>query len=271
MSERPLTYNEYLGLSSLLDLQRTQSDPPDRDEVLFIVVHQVYELWFKQSLLEIQAVIDSLLEGEALVAMKALKRIHAIFRVILSQIDVLETMTPVDFLNFRNLLGSSSGFQSAQFRCIEVACGGGTSASFAQLDLNADLEEAERWLRQHNVYEAALTYLWRQGRAIPDFYLEPGSARGFDRPVDPNLEKVIEDVYNAHQRGGAFFEAYLLLEGLVEFDELFSMWRYRHVKMVERTIGSKRGTGGSAGIKYLRTTLRYRFFPEIWTARSRLG
>ncbi|MEK9942885.1 MAG: tryptophan 2,3-dioxygenase family protein, partial [Gammaproteobacteria bacterium] len=120
MSERPLTYNEYLGLSSLLDLQRTQSNPPDRDEVLFIVVHQVYELWFKQSLLEIQAVIDSLLEGKALVAMKALKRIHAIFRVILSQIDVLETMTPVDFLNFRNLLGSSSGFQSAQFRCIEV-------------------------------------------------------------------------------------------------------------------------------------------------------
>lgn len=268
--DESLTYARYLRIAELLGLQNTKSDPSDRDEVLFIIVHQVYELWFKQLLVEADAVIRDLIEGRALAALKSLKRMHTIQRVIIQQIDVLETMTPVDFLEFRNLLGSASGFQSVQFRCVEIASGGGNPKILSYFVEKGDLEEIQKRLRKPTMFDALLSFLWRQGYPIDNRFLVPGATRGSNRKIDSSIVSVFKNVYQNNSRGGAFYEAYLLLEHFVEYDELWSLWRNRHLQMVERTIGTKRGTGGSNGTAYLASTLSSRFFPELWDVRREL-
>ncbi len=250
-----LTYGSYLKVPELLALQQPLSDPPHHDELLFIQIHQVYELWFKQILHELDASVVFLDAGDLLKIAKAFRRIHAIQRILETQVDVLETMTPQDFNAFREGLNPASGFQSAQFREIEFRCGlRGNEKALAHLDLTPpERARLERRLHEPTLYDALKGYLARQG---------------FDVSSHDALVESFKQIY---ENEGAHYALYLLLEDLIEFDERVRLWRSRHVLMVERMIGMKSGTGGSLGVPYLQSTLQRRFFPELWEVRTVLG
>jgi tryptophan 2,3-dioxygenase len=255
VATQPLTYGSYLRVEDLLDLQHPLSDPPHHDEMLFIVIHQVYELWFKQILHELDSVVRFMDRDDLLRVGKAFHRIHAIQRILESQVDVLETMTPQDFNAFREGLNPASGFQSAQFREIEFLGGlRGNEAYLRHLAPTApERERLERRLREPTLYDALKAYLQRHG---------------FDVSSHDALVAAFRTVY---ENEAAHYTLYLLLEELIDFDEKFALWRGRHVLMVERMIGMKTGTGGSMGVAYLQTTLSRRFFPELWEVRTELG
>jgi tryptophan 2,3-dioxygenase len=269
MTKPKLTYGSYLRVPELLALQQPEGVPPHHDEMLFIVIHQVHELWFKQLLHELGLVRAELLEGRALQAIKTFKRVHAIMRVLVEQIDVLETMTPQDFNAFRNLLKPASGFQSTQFREVEFMSGGGDPAVLAHKESDPGLAGIERRRREGTLYEALLTLLSRRGFEVPPALLAPGGARQ-PREDSPAVVEAFRRIYEHHETP-AEFELYLLLEAFVDYDELVLHWRSRHVRMVERTIGMKQGTGGSSGASYLHRTLGGKFFPELWSVRTVLG
>jgi tryptophan 2,3-dioxygenase len=249
-----LTYGSYLRIEELLSLQHPQSDPPHHDELLFIVIHQVYELWFLQMLHEIEAVMRYLDADDLLAAQKSFRRVHAIQRVIEQQVDVLETMTPQEFNAFRSGLDPASGFQSAQFREIEFLCGAQKTAYLKFLEPTAE-ERAylERRLAEPTLYDALKALLQRRGFAT-------------ETP-----EALIASYKSIYEGGRELYDLYLLLEDFIEFDERFLLWRGRHIRMVERMIGMKPGTGGSLGVSYLETTLSKKFFPELWAVRTELG
>ncbi len=255
MPTASLTYGSYLHIPELLSLQHPLSEPPHHDEHLFILIHQVYELWFKQMLHELDAAVRFFADDDLLKVSKAFRRIHAIQRVLEQQVDVLETMTPQEFNAFRERLNPASGFQSAQFREIEFRCGlPMPETAVAHLAVTAD-EKArlERRLREPTLYDALKGYLKRHGFAV-------------DTPDE--LVATFRSIYEHEERDYAL---YLVLEDLIEFDERVLLWRGRHVRMVERMIGMKSGTGGSLGAAYLQTTLQRRFFPELWEVRTLLG
>tara|TARA_R100000306_G_scaffold59410_1_gene58396 strand:+ start:50 stop:817 length:768 start_codon:yes stop_codon:yes gene_type:complete len=241
-----LTYGSYLALDEVLGAQRPRSD--EHDELLFIVIHQVYELWFKQLLHEM-AHLQSLLEaGDTPHAVRTLRRILTILKVAVAQIDVLETMSPREFSSFRDRLDAASGFQSAQFRELEAVLGRRDPAVFRHYPEGSSARAAiEAAMGRPSLFDSYLTYLGQQGFAVAD-----------------DVEEVLLAVY-AHDGGPA-----QIAEHLVDLDEGLQEWRYRHVKMVERTIGTKAGTGGSAGAEYLRTTLSTTAFPALWAVRGRL-
>ena len=249
-----LTYGSYLKIDELLSLQQLRSDPPHHDELLFIIVHQVYELWFKQMLHEIEAAIAHLLADDLLKASKNFRRIHAIQRLLEQQVDVLETMTPQEFNAFRNRLNPASGFQSAQFREIEFLSGSGRGAHLSFLEpTDPERERLDRRLVSATLYDALKGFL---------------SRRGFDTGSPETLLATFRRIYEDAE---AQYGLYLLLEDFIEFDERFLLWRGRHVRMVERMIGMKPGTGGSLGVTYLEKTLSKKFFPELWEVRTMLG
>jgi len=252
--EELLTYGDYLKLPELLSLQQLLSDPPVHDELLFIVVHQAYELWFKQLLFELESIRDLLLEGDAERARHYLTRVHAVERVLIEHIDVLETMSPQDFLEFRSLLTPASGFQSAQFREIEFLSGLKDPRYLGDLAASPEeLARLARRLEEATVWDGFLALLERHGLPMP--------------PDDEDA-RIRSLVTMAREREHAALFA--VSEGLLDHDEAIATWRSHHVLMVEREIGAKRGTGGSAGVGYLRSTLGKRFFPELWAVRSRL-
>ena len=264
-SDKAFTYASYLALDELLSLQRPESD--EHDEILFIVIHQVYELWFKEILHEADWLVGRLSEGDTGAAMHTLKRILTILKIAVAQLDILETMTPRDFLSFRDRLTSASGFQSAQFRELEFALGHkrrGMLEHFPEgTPWRGRLEV--RWARP-TIWDALLVYLADRGYPIPESALE----RDVTGPIAPDegVQRALLAVYR-----GDDLAAHLdsqLLERFVDLDEGLQEWRYRHVKMVERTIGARMGTGGSAGAEYLRTTLSNPFFPDLWAIRSEL-
>jgi len=250
-----LSYGSYLRIPELLKLQHPLSDPPHHDELLFILIHQVYELWFKQTLHELDAAVRHLDADDLLKVAKAFRRIHAIQRILESQVDVLETMTPQDFNAFREGLNPASGFQSAQFREIEIRCGlRMPEEAIRHLDITAqERANLERRLHEPTLYDALKGYLTRQG---------------FDVGSHDALVETFRIIY---EKDEAHYALYLLLEDLIEFDERLRLWRSRHVLMVERMIGMKPGTGGSLGVTYLQETLGRRFFPELWEVRTVLG
>jgi tryptophan 2,3-dioxygenase len=253
MPER-LTYNSYLHVDELLALQRTQSQPPHHDEMLFIIIHQVYELWFKLLVHELEAVIRYLDGDDSLRATRALGRVHAIQRVLEQQVDVLETMTPHEFNAFRALLNPASGFQSIQFRELEFLCGGGETKYLEHLE--RDDEERgrlQRRLQEPNLYDALKAFLARRGYRTA------------------NHDQLLDSFHAIYDDAERNVDLYVLLEGFIEFDERFLLWRGRHIRMVERMIGHKPGTGGSMGVRYLETTLQKKFFPELWEVRTVLG
>ena len=241
-----LTYGSYLALDEVLGAQRPRSD--EHDELLFIVIHQVYELWFKQLLHEL-AHLQSLLErGDTPHALRTLRRILTILKVAVAQIDMLETMSPREFSSFRDQLDAASGFQSAQFRELEAVLGRRDPAVFRHYpEGSGSRASIEAAMARPSLFDSYLTYLGEQGFTVGD-----------------DVEDVLLAVYG-DDSGPA-----QVAEHLVDLDEGLQEWRYRHVKMVERTIGTKTGTGGSAGVEYLRTTLSDPAFPALWAVRSRL-
>ncbi len=256
-----LTYAEYLALDEVLGAQRPRSD--EHDELLFIVVHQVYELWFKQMIHELVHAQELLEVDPTARVLHTLRRVLTILKVVVAQIDVLETMTPREFTGFRRRLEAASGFQSAQFRELEAVLG---RRDPAVLDAYPpDSPERARLVAassRRSLYDSFLRYLAVHGYPVPGALLE----RDVTAPVGrtPELDDVLLAVYT-DDAGPA-----QVCERLVDLDEGFQEWRYRHVKMVERTIGDKGGTGGSSGAAYLRTTLFQPVFPDLWAVRRRL-
>jgi tryptophan 2,3-dioxygenase len=258
--ESKLSYGSYLQVDALVGLQKLESDPPRHDELLFIVIHQVYELWFKQLLHELDAIVVKLTEDDPLGAARLLRRCIEIERVLIQQVLVLETMTPNDFMTFRDHLMPASGFQSAQFRCLEAVGGVHNPNTLKQF---AEGTPARLAIEQ------------RLGApTITDAFYGLLRSRGFEMPKgddEATRDRRVRELASLYQNPDGRYDLYLLSEALVEFDELFTLWRLHHVQMVERMIGSKPGTGGSAGVAYLRTTLDRKFFPELWELRSHLS
>jgi tryptophan 2,3-dioxygenase len=257
--EKALNYSSYLKVEELLSLQEPLSKGPEHDELLFIVIHQTYELWFKELIHEFKAAQSSLSQGQTHSALSILGRIRTILKICVAQIDILETMTPLQFNSFRDRLGESSGFQSAQFREIEAILGRRDKRAAAHL-LRADRERVEAWMRQPSLWDSVLQYVTTRGFKIPEAILKRDVTVQYQGDLE--VQRVLIDLH----RGDP--EASLVFERLVDIDEGLQEWRYRHVKMVERTIGSKSGTGGSAGADYLRATLFHSVFPDLWEIRS---
>jgi tryptophan 2,3-dioxygenase len=261
-----LDYASYLDLDELLAAQRPLSDPPHHDEMLFIVQHQTTELWFKLMLHELNAATKFVRHDDLESSFKILARVKHIQTQLLSQWSVLETLTPTEYAQFRYVLGPASGFQSHQNRLIEMALGKRDARvveAFHHVpEIRADLERA---LHSPSLYDEFLRWLARRGKAIPREVLE----RDVSTPYRSNaaVTKVIVGIY---ERPSESWDAYEMAEKLVDVDETYSLWRYRHLKVVLRVIGMKRGTGGTAGARYLRQMVDEVFFPELWEARTAL-
>ncbi len=251
---KALSYGSYLKISELLGLQQPLSRPEQHDEMLFIIIHQVYELWFKQLLHELDATMHALDADDLLRVAKHFRRIHAIQRLLEQQVDVLETMTPQEFNRFRDNLNPASGFQSVQFRELEFACGLRRTELLASIEMD-DPQRArlDRRAAEPSLYDRAKGLLRRRGFAVD------------------SSDELVESFRRIYTDEAAYYDLYLLLEDMIEFDERVLLWRGRHVRMVERMIGQKHGTGGSPGARYLERTLGYRFFPELWDVRTYLG
>ena len=258
--EKSLTYTSYLALEEILGAQRPKSD--EHDEILFIVVHQVYELWFKQLIHELRYLQRMLEEGNDARAFSTFKRVLTILKLVVQQLDVIETMTPVQFLTFRERLESSSGFQSGQFRELEAILGRRDPGVLtAYHEQSPDYERVRAALERRSVYDSFLRYLSDKGYEIPDDVLN----RDVTQPAQES-KGVQAALLKAYREDG---EPAQVAERLVDFDEGFMEWRYHHVKMVERTIGTKVGTGGY-GADYLRSTLHKPFFADLWAVRGEL-
>ena len=261
-----LDYATYLGLDTLLKAQRPLSDPPHHDELLFIVQHQTTELWFKLMLHELRAATALVRQDDLEGSFKILARVKHIQTQLLNQWSVLETLTPTEYAQFRYVLGPASGFQSHQNRLIEIALGkrdrrvletfGHTPA------VRAELEAA---LHEPSLYDEFLRWLARRGFAVPMEVLE----RDLTTPYVAN-DAVTEVIVAIYQAPAGHWDAYEMAEKLVDVDETYSLWRYRHLKVVMRIIGRKRGTGGTEGAGYLRGLIDEVFFPELWDARTAL-
>ena len=258
-----VTYSGYLKLDELLSLQKPLSDGPEHDETLFIVIHQVYELWFKEILHEVDYLKTLLSRRDAPRALHTLKRVLTILKVVVAQIDVLETMTPLEFLSFRERLESGSGFQSFQFRELEFVLGMKRAAALDRYEQGSDARtRLERRLAEPTLWDAFLKFLAASGYTVPPDLLQ----RDVTGPVEPSpaLRAVLIEVYRRDPTVAS------ICERMVDLDEGLQEWRYRHVKMVQRTIGTKRGTGGSEGAEYLMTTLNKPMFPDLWAIRADL-
>jgi len=265
--DAPLSYNKYLRVPELIELQTCLSTPAQHDELLFITVHQAYELWFKQILHEIDAAIALMKEDRAAAAAQALRRVVEIEKLLIAQIHILETMSPVRFLGFRDELNPASGFQSMQFREIEFSSG---------------LKD-EAVLRAFAADDFAYARLQARTNApsLSEAFFALLRRHGFDTPaIDaPRDSKERRTNYGKRQRAlvevlthqEQFNQEYQVAEALIEHDEYFSLWRSHHIKMVERMVGTKPGTGGSEGVGYLKKTLDKKFFPELWEARTYLS
>lgn len=258
-----VTYGSYLAVDDLLSLQRPRSEGPEHDEMLFIVIHQVYELWFKQLLHELDHVIALLESGEPHRAQHSLKRVLTILKVLVAQLDILETMTPLEFQSFRQRLEAASGFQSDQFRQLEFVLGNKSRGAIARFAAGTRARQAlESRFSKPTLWDAFLNYLHRAGYAVPEAQLTRDVTARIE--ASPQLQETLIELYRKDPKHAE------MCERLVDLDEGLQEWRYRHVKMVQRTIGAKAGTGGSSGAQYLATTLMTPVFPDLWEIRSRL-
>jgi tryptophan 2,3-dioxygenase len=255
----PVTYSGYLRLDQLLSAQQPRSS--EHDEMLFIVIHQIYELWFKQLLHELGKLQAELSSGSTTHAMRTLRRTLAILKIVVAQLDVLETMTPTQFTRFRDWLGTSSGFESAQFRELEAVLGRRDRVMLAAHALSdAERERIAAAMSRPSVFDSFVRYLAGQGYDVPAEIAN----RDVSAPLEASdpMQQVLKKVYDDDT------DATAVCELLVDLDEGMQEWRYHHVKMVERTIGGRPGTGGSVGATYLRTTVGAPTFPDLWAMRS---
>jgi tryptophan 2,3-dioxygenase len=254
-----LTYGSYLALDEVLGAQRPRSD--EHDEMLFIVVHQVYELWFKQLIHELTFLQQRLHAGDGGHALATLKRVLTILKTVVAQIDVLETMTPRQFTAFRSRLDAASGFQSAQFRVLEAILGRRDARMLDPYPPGGPARQRiAAAMARPSLFESLLRYLGTQGFGPRG----AGDAAAGAPPASGDVQRMLLDVYRSDA------EAAQVCERFVDLDEGFQEWRYRHAMMVARTIGEKPGTGGSTGARYLRSTLFQPAFPDLWAVRSEL-
>jgi tryptophan 2,3-dioxygenase len=252
-----LNYNEYLKVPQLLKLQKCLSDPQSHDELQFIIVHQAYELWFKLILFEVDTIRTRLFEGDVRGATWLFRRVNSIARLLVDQIHILESMSPLDFLEFREKLNPASGFQSVQFRELEFIAN--LKEPQLLVHLKSDTESLDKLRKRLNE-----PTLW-------DAYLDLLKKQGFDIPDDRDSTTIKKEIARLHKEHDRHHDLFLLSEAMIEFDEFIGLWRMHHVRMVERMIGNKIGTGGSEGVRYLTTTLTKKCFPELWDARTFLS
>jgi len=256
-----LTYSNYLKIKELINLQELRSNPNEHDEMLFIIIHQSYELWFKQILHEIDYLSNLLINNQLYKALHTLKRVNTILKVLVHQVDILETMTPLEFLSFRDYLESASGFQSAQFRELEFILGKKNISVFQNFTYDEYfLNKLKNRYNENTLWDNFLLFLHQNNFNIPKEILE----RDKTKPYIPNtdIQKILINIYSNDPLIAQFCEL------LVDLDEGIQEWRYRHIKMVERTIGNKTGTGGSSGADYLKQTLFKPVFPDLWIIRT---
>ena len=259
-----MSYTDYLGLDAILNAQHPRSAA--HDEMLFIIQHQTSELWMRLALHEIGAARQLLGEGQMRPAFKMLSRVARIFEQLNSAWDVLRTMTPSEYTRFRDALGQSSGFQSWQYRLIEFAVGNRNAAMLRPHEHRADLTAAlEAELARPSLYDVAIGQLAAAGFDIPAEVLSRDLRQNWQ--AHPAVEAAWRAVYAAPE---THWELYELAEKLVDFEDYFRRWRFNHVTTVERVIGFKRGTGGTAGVQYLRRMLEVELFPELWHLRTAL-
>ena len=258
-----LTYADYLHVEELLALQHPRSDPPEHDELLFIVVHQAYELWFKLLLHELDKVKEDLAAGRLYPAISTFKRLRTVMKVAVEQVDIVETLTPMSFASFRDRLDKASGFQSSQFRELEFTLGykRADMLKFHPAGTPAHARLVKR-LNEPSVVDAFYLFLQLHGVAIPEALLSR------DRTLPTVADETVEDGILRLYKSEPNLE--ILFELMTDFDEGFQEWRYRHIKLVERTIGSKKGTGGSLGVEFLKLSLFHPVFPDLWAIRHRL-
>jgi tryptophan 2,3-dioxygenase len=259
-----LTYSTYLKLDELLALQQPRAARPEHDELLFIVIHQVYELWFKEVLFELEKVKADFSADRLFDALATLKRVRTIFKTLVGQLDILETMTPLSFAGFRDRLDTASGFQSVQFRELEFVLGQKRAETLAHHPPGSpERQRLERRLAERSLVDHFYDLLEHRGVAIPA-ELRAKDPREPTRP-HPEVQQGLLRLYRERP------EAAILLELLTDVDEGLQEWRYRHVKIVERTIGNKRGTGGSLGVEFLKRSLFLPVFPDLWAIRHEMG
>lgn len=268
-----LTYGEYLKVPELLNLQVLASDPPHHDELLFIIIHQAYELWFKLILHEMEMTRHFMREGKVLRAYHFMKRVLEIMKLLVKQIHLLETMTPAEFLQFRSSLNPASGFQSLQFREIEYLAGLKNprmlKAFSSQPELVARLQKR---MDEPSLNETYFELLRDRGYDLPEnlptqVVQDIDGLEGADAEAERQVMAALITIY---QNPDGNLPLYLLSETCVEFDLQLDLWREHHVRVVERTIGFKRGTGGSQGVSYLRSTTGRKCFPYLWDVRTYL-
>jgi tryptophan 2,3-dioxygenase len=262
-----LSYGRYLHLDEILHAQHPVSVPEHHDELLFILQHQTSELWLKLVLHELRAVQRQLAKDELRPALKGLARVKHIQRTLTEQWSVLATLTPSEYAEFRSFLGTSSGFQSYQYRAVEFSLGNKDRRMLPVFDDEPDaralLVEA---LEAPSVYDEFLRYLARHGHDVPVELLQRDVTLPY--AFNEDLVPVFKRIYSDPER---FWEAYEACEELVDLEENFQLWRFRHLKTVERTIGVKRGTGGSSGVDFLKAALNLTFFPELYAVRTEIG
>lgn len=259
-----MTYGEYLQLDSLLTSQKRLSD--HHDEMLFIIIHHVSELWMKLILHELQAAISSIAEGKFSPAFKMLSRVSKIQTQIIQAWDVLSTLTPAEYMEFRDKLGQASGFQSHQYRLIEFALGYKTRHILEIYKKNPSLYSIlDSALHAPSLYDVSIQALAAQGLSINPTILERDYSKTYQ--ADSSVELAWLEVYKNVDR---YWDLYELAEKLVDIEDWLQQWRFRHMKTVERIIGHKQGTGGSSGVTYLKKVLDHRFFPELWDIRTKL-
>ena len=255
-----ITYTSYLKIDELLDLQQLESKPNEHDEMLFIIIHQTYELWFKQILHEFGKLRIELESGNTWTSVKTLRRILTIMKTLVSQVDILETMTPLEFNSFRSFLGQSTGFQSVQFRELEIICGLRLPMMLkAHEGDKSTIEMLTQRMNESTLWESFGMYLTKK-----EFPVKPKRENKIGLLFNPSEDIQLELIKVMTTKP----EVALLCELFVDFDEGLQEWRYRHVKMVERTIGRKKGTGGSDGVAYLQKTVSNTIFPDLWAIRT---
>ena len=258
-----ITYSSYLKVRELLELQQRKSRPEEHDEMLFIIIHQVYELWFKQMLHEGDHLKEQLVEGSDEPAFATIQRMLTILKTMVSQVDILETMTPISFLSFRDFLQSASGFQSAQFREFEFMLGYKRVRPLENYPEGSPERVAlERRYHEPSVWNALCQWLKNRDFAVPASFTDGDHTTPTE--ACPEFQAELIRLYKEHPHERA------LCEHFVDLDEGIQEWRYRHVMMVQRTIGMRTGTGGSPGVEYLRGTLFNPLFPDLWAIRAEL-
>ncbi len=262
-----MNYGSYLALDELLSIQRPQSSPVHHDELLFIIQHQTSELWIKLLLHELRSARDLLRADDIRTALKRIARVKHIQEVMTQQWSVLATLTPSEYSEFRDALASSSGFQSHQYRAVEFIFGNKNAKMLAVFDSDpASRQVLSDLLDEPSLYDELLRYLSRAGHAVPDSILNRDVSKA--HTFMPELVPVFKRIY---ENASEHWEAYEACEEFVDLEDNFQFWRFRHLKTVGRTIGTKPGTGGSSGVDFLQRALNLTFFPELFAVRSEIG